>query len=121
MAVGSDATEEDAIRRSNNFFVESVGQAYFWESTEGAAEDSKRVFRGEVEVLKTLKPSFVGTSAEPTERLLAEAIEIVSRQMPGVVTRSYAPPGYQKPQGGDYNRSMGLLENGNQRFIHHGR
>jgi len=57
--------------------------------------------------------------AQSGETLLSEPVSIVTRQIPGISPRSHAPPGYEKPQGGDYNKSMGLLENGNQRFYHH--
>lgn len=55
----------------------------------------------------------------PEEPLISVPVTVVTRQAPGVKTRSYAPPGYEKRQGGDYNKSMGFMENGNQRFFHH--
>ncbi|KAI0326428.1 hypothetical protein GY45DRAFT_1285553 [Cubamyces sp. BRFM 1775] len=54
------------------------------------------------------------------EALLSERIAIASVNAPGVVPRSYAPPGYVFPEEGDYNNTVGYLENGNQRFYHHG-
>lgn len=51
--------------------------------------------------------------------LQSEPVEITSRQLAGLNMRSNAPPGYQKPEI-DYNKSLGYLENGNQRFLHHG-
>lgn len=52
--------------------------------------------------------------------LLSEQVTLTTRQIPGLITRSYAPPGYEKPKAVDYSKSVGLLENGNQRFLHHG-
>lgn len=53
-------------------------------------------------------------SEAPTEALLSEKLVITSANAPGVVPRSYAPPGYVPPEG-DYNIATGYLENGNQR------
>lgn len=53
------------------------------------------------------------------EPLLSEQIEIATENSPGVFPRSHAPPGYVKPEEGNYNNAMGYLENGNQRFYHH--
>lgn len=58
MATGSEATDDMGPRRTDNHFPEHVGQAYFWDSKEGAVEVNKRVFQGEMELVKTLKPSF---------------------------------------------------------------
>lgn len=68
-----------------------------------------------LELLPWSAPGFV----TPEGPLLTEPVTIVTAHVPGVVPRSYAPPGYVKPERGDYNKAMGLLENGNQRFIHH--
>lgn len=57
MATGSEATDDKAVRRTNNHFMEPVGQGYFWNS-KGAEGANKRVFQGEMELAKTLKPSF---------------------------------------------------------------
>ncbi|KAJ6531969.1 hypothetical protein B0H19DRAFT_463033 [Mycena capillaripes] len=143
IALGSDAMEErpSADRRSNNFFQSGTGQGYFWPSTEGAKELSIRTLRGELEVKKVVKPSFhfprftvrysidllpfsitgftpIGT--EPGKALLSEPVKIMTRHIPGIIPKSYAPPGYEKPQENDYNSAVGYLENGNQRFYHHG-
>jgi hypothetical protein len=59
MATGSDAVIEDVTRRSNNFFRESVGQAIFWTSKEGAPQEGTRSLQGELDIKKTLKPSFL--------------------------------------------------------------
>lgn len=56
MATGSEATDEMGSRRTDNHFLEHVAQAYFW--SRGAEEANKRVFQGEMELVKTLKPSF---------------------------------------------------------------
>ena len=58
MATGSEATDDMGPRRTDNHFLEHVGQAYFWDS-KGAVEVNKRVFQGEMELVKTLKPSFI--------------------------------------------------------------
>lgn len=160
MATGSEATDDMGPRRTDNHFLEHVGQAYFWDSKEGAVEVNKRVFQGEMELVKTLKPSFifpnfairvstfmsigivdssllvgkyklellpfeaagfVGPVYEGKDSvLLSEQVTLTTRQIPGLTTRSYAPPGYEKPKAVDYSKSVGLLENGNQRFLHHG-
>ncbi|KAJ3795796.1 hypothetical protein GGU11DRAFT_746737 [Lentinula aff. detonsa] len=139
LANGSDAVDDDAVRRSNNFFVESAGQAVFWSISR---DQNSRTLQGELEVKHGVKPSFVFprfairysidllpfvapgfqsdtmTNGDPV--LLSETVTICTTHAPGVVPRSYTPPGYEHPQGGgDYNNSMGLLENGNQRFYHH--
>ncbi|KAF7336762.1 hypothetical protein MVEN_02111400 [Mycena venus] len=139
--IGSDAMEERAERRSNTFFLSGSGQAYFWPSTEGAKEAGKRTMRGELEVKKGIKPSFhfprftvrytlelspfsttgfTALGTEPGKSLLSEPVKIVTKHVPGVTPRSYAPPGYEKPEENDYNSAVGYLENGNQRFYHHG-
>ena len=51
--------------------------------------------------------------------LLSQKVTIVTANAPGVIPQSHAPPGYVRPEEGDYNNSMGYLENGNQRFYHH--
>jgi hypothetical protein len=56
MATGFDAADKTVTRRTDNYFLEGVGQAYFWASSEGNA--NKRVLQGELEVARTLKPSF---------------------------------------------------------------
>ncbi|KAF7374746.1 hypothetical protein MSAN_00360100 [Mycena sanguinolenta] len=139
VAVGSDAMDDKAERRSNNFFPSGAGQGYFWPSTEGAKEAGKRTMRGEVEMKKGTKPSFhfprftvrytldllpfsitgfVPLGTESGKSLLSEPVKILTRQVPGVTPRSYAPPGYEKEES-DYNAAVGFLENGNQRFYHH--
>ncbi|KAF8968053.1 hypothetical protein BDZ97DRAFT_1655513 [Flammula alnicola] len=146
MATGSDGTDDNAVRRTDNFFFENAGVAYFWPSREGAEESNRRVLQGELEVVKTLKPSFKfpkftirysldllpfkapGFTSAPSPPnagnnpvLLTEWVNIATKQVPGITPHSYAPPGYEKPQAIDYNKSLGLLENGNQRFLHHHR
>ena len=58
MATGSEATDDNGVRRTDNYFQEESGMAYFWPSKEGAMEANKRVLQGELEVVKALKPSF---------------------------------------------------------------
>ncbi|KAJ7761956.1 hypothetical protein DFH07DRAFT_956974 [Mycena maculata] len=141
MALGADAMEDRAERKSNTFFVTGVAQAYFWPSNEGAPEPGIRIMRGELEVKKALKPSFLfprfsvrytldllpfsaagfvpAPGSDPSKSLLSEPVKITTKQIPGIVPRSYAPPGYEKPPENDYNSAVGYLENGNQRFYHH--
>ncbi|KAI0367999.1 hypothetical protein BV20DRAFT_949122 [Pilatotrama ljubarskyi] len=137
--VGSLAIQDEPSGRSNNVFRDSVGTAFFWPSDEGAPRQGTRVLNGELEVKKALKLGFVfprfslrymlvllpfqapgfATATPAGEPLLTERITITSANAPGVVPRSYAPPGYVNPEEGDYNTAMGYLENGNQRFYHH--
>lgn len=59
MATGLEATDDNGTRRSDNHFYENSSIAYFWQSWEaGSSTPNKRVLQGEVEVAKTLKPSF---------------------------------------------------------------
>lgn len=59
MATGLEATDDNGPRRSDNHFYENSAIAYFWQSWEaGSSTPNKRVLQGEVEVMKTLKPSF---------------------------------------------------------------
>ncbi|KAF9466643.1 hypothetical protein BDZ94DRAFT_1212834 [Collybia nuda] len=138
MTTGSDATDEGMTRRTDNYFLEGVGQAYFWTSSE--QDGNKRVLQGELEISRNLKPSFVfprftiqyhlellpfkapgfvSAIMEGDVALLTEKVTIATMQTPGITPRSRAPPGYERPQQVDYNKSVGFLENGNQRFYHH--
>lgn len=162
MATGDEATDDNGVRRTDNHFSQDMGIGYFWPSQEGAAQPLKRVFQGELEVVKGLKPSFIFPkvslrvsyqllklrplliaasdlvhvlqytlvmlpfdiqgfvpSSPPSPVLLSEPLKICSRQVPDLKIHSYAPPGYDKPNLIDYNKSVGLLENGNQRFLPH--
>ncbi|KDR78973.1 hypothetical protein GALMADRAFT_64064 [Galerina marginata CBS 339.88] len=58
MATGTEATDDDGARRTDNHFLEDCGTAYFWPSQDGAQETNKRVLEGELELPKALKPSF---------------------------------------------------------------
>ena len=58
MATGSEATDDRGVRRTDNHFLEHAGLAYFWLSKEESKDVKKRVFQGELELVKTLKPSF---------------------------------------------------------------
>ena len=51
--------------------------------------------------------------------LLLEPVTITSLNAPGVVPRSsqVVPPGYAHKSQGDYNTTIGFLENGNQRCV----
>nr|GAT45282.1 predicted protein [Mycena chlorophos] len=139
MGLGSDAMDDSIKQRSNTFIQTGAGQAYFWNATEGAKEPGKRILQGEVELKKSVKPSFVFPrftvrytlnmlpfditgfvqQADKKDALLSESVKIATRHIPGIVPRSYAPPGYEKPPESDYNAAVGYLENGNQRFFHH--
>lgn len=56
MATGDEATDDSGVRRTDNFFTQDAGKAYFWPLEGGT--DTKRVLQGELEVSRTLKPSF---------------------------------------------------------------
>jgi hypothetical protein len=56
---------------------------------------------------------------EPTTQLLVEPIEVCTDLPSGPAPRSHAPPGYVHEEEGNYSTSVGLLENGNQRFLTH--
>ncbi|KAJ7707366.1 hypothetical protein B0H17DRAFT_1032510 [Mycena rosella] len=139
VALGSDAMEERAERRSNTFFISGAGQAFFWPSSEGVSEPGTRTMLGELDVKKHVKPSFLSPrfsvrytlellpfvttgfttlDVEPGKPLLSEPVKITTKQVPGISPRSYAPPGYERPPESDYNSAVGYLENGNQRFYH---
>lgn len=55
------------------------------------------------------------TASDPETPLFTEPIVIHTLNALGVAPRSYAPPGYAHPSGGNYNQVAGYLENGNQR------
>ncbi|KAJ6623969.1 hypothetical protein B0H10DRAFT_2162288 [Mycena sp. CBHHK59/15] len=141
VALGSDAMDDKVQRRSNNFFITGAGQAFFWPSSEGAPESGKRVLRGELDVKKSVKPSFLfprfsvrytlellpfsttgftSLGTEPGVAMVSQPLKITTKSVPGITPKSYAPPGYERPPEGDYNSAVGYLENGNQRFYHHG-
>jgi len=139
-AVGSSALKTDTAGRSDNTFREVCGTAVFWPTTmEDASVDGKRRLQGELEVRKWLKPSFtfpqftlkysvslmrfdapgfVQTGTDPV--LQTEKVVIHTANAIGVTPRSYAPPGYEHKEEGNYNNAVGYLEIGNQRFYHHG-
>ncbi|OCH95904.1 hypothetical protein OBBRIDRAFT_809459 [Obba rivulosa] len=139
-AIGEGAAGGAEAGRTDNVFVQSVGSAFFWLSSEGAVQAGTRTLQGELDVKKGLKQSFAlpgfalwyslalypfsasgFSSAVPaTEPLLTESVTITSSNAVGITPRSYAPPGYDKKDEGDYNTAAGYLENGNQRFLHHG-
>ncbi|KAK0204943.1 hypothetical protein DFS33DRAFT_1258145 [Desarmillaria ectypa] len=139
IATGANAPDEDTPKRSNNLFLEGVAQAVFWPSSVPGSTEGTRSLQGELNLKSSLKPTFVfprisisysldllpfeppgfSPSSKEGDILLSQRVEIVTRSAPGVITRSYAPPGYEGPNGGDHNRAIGFLENGNQRFYHH--
>ncbi|RPD59528.1 hypothetical protein L227DRAFT_575968 [Lentinus tigrinus ALCF2SS1-6] len=59
------------------------------------------------------------SSSSAKEPLVSHPVTLVSVNAAGVVPRSYAPPGYAEKHEADYNTTVGYLENGNQRFLHH--
>lgn len=129
IATGANATDEGTPKRSNNLFLEGVGKAVFWPSSISGSTEGTRSLQGELNLKSSLKPTFVfprlsiGYSLDllpfeppgfsPSNKegtiLLSQRIEIVTRPAPGVITRSYAPPGYEGPDGGDYNRAIAFI------------
>ncbi|GLB40289.1 hypothetical protein LshimejAT787_0801600 [Lyophyllum shimeji] len=139
LALGSDAAESTSTGRTDNTFVSSVDRAVFWGS--GGQEDHRRGLEGELGIPPGLKPSFTfprftvkyhlelfpiaatGFRASGTGEgtiLLTQEVAIATEQTPGVKPWSSMPPGYKRPVQEDYNKTVGFLENGNQRFLHHG-
>ena len=57
--VGSHATVEGAAGLSSNTFREVMGTAYFWPSQDGPVQHGKRQLQGEIDVRKSLRPTFV--------------------------------------------------------------
>lgn len=49
------------------------------------------------------------------DALVTQGIIVTTAGTPGVKIPSHAPPGYAYPEEADYTRSLGYLENGNQR------
>ncbi len=62
-------------------------------------------------------PGFAPAMPGSIEPLISERVTVTSLNAPGVVPRSYEPPGYVHAHEGDYNTAMGYLENGNQRCV----
>ncbi|KAI0319527.1 hypothetical protein OF83DRAFT_1109896 [Amylostereum chailletii] len=145
LAVGNVATDESVARRSNNTFVTPVAKAVFWPASppspdldKARVENGERILHGELHIPKGVKPSFVFpkismryqvlffppmssgfvSSTPPDTPLTAEPVTITLHKPPGVVYRSFAPPGYDvAPDPVNFNIATGFLENGNQRFI----
>ncbi|KAJ7058186.1 hypothetical protein C8F01DRAFT_310741 [Mycena amicta] len=137
---GATAMDELAVqnRKSNTVFLSAAGQAYFWPSLEGAKQHGRRTLRGEIEVKSSVKPSFLfpristrytidllpfsttgftPSVLAPGKPLVSESVRIVTQHAPGIIPRSYAPSGIQKPDGSEYNAVVGILDNGgNQRM-----
>ncbi|OAX36431.1 hypothetical protein K503DRAFT_772523 [Rhizopogon vinicolor AM-OR11-026] len=139
LATGSDAMSEDAGKHTDNFFVEIMARAVFWPARESSTT-GKRVLEGEVKLKSTFKQSIVfprfvvryHLEVHPFEvagfmhappvsgPLLAQLVNVTSFHAAGAVMRSFAPPEYAHEENENFNNSVGLLENGNQRFYHHG-
>lgn len=138
LATGSDATSEHAGKHSDNFFVEITARAVFWPAR-GTSTTGKRLLQGEVNLKKTFKQSVVfprftvryHLEVHPFEAigfvhapavsgpLLTQPVNLTSFHATGIVMRSFAPSEYAE-EIENFNNSVGLLENGNQRFYHHG-
>ncbi|KAG9314824.1 hypothetical protein JVU11DRAFT_3917 [Chiua virens] len=122
-----------------NCFFENVARAVFW-APEDYRTEGQRILQGEIDVKTSLRPStlfprftiryhldlqpfevagFVVTAPKTTP-LLRQKVTISNFPALGIPIRMHAPPEYVQEQGADYNKSVGLLENGNQRFFHHG-
>ncbi|KZT27228.1 hypothetical protein NEOLEDRAFT_164644 [Neolentinus lepideus HHB14362 ss-1] len=146
VVVGLGATDSSKTR-SDNIFKTSVGRAVIWRTDEGHPESQSssttipsRLLQGEIDVQKSMKPNFdfptvsikyeivflsyhvAGFVPAPhaDQPLQSEPVKIVTTYPHGwALPRSYAPPGYEMPMEGNYNNVMGVLENGNQRFLGH--
>lgn len=59
LAVGSEASDDTAQRRSNNTFQENVGRAYFWPAETSIQEIGVRRLQGEIDISRGLKASFI--------------------------------------------------------------
>ncbi|KAA1477188.1 hypothetical protein DENSPDRAFT_808294 [Dentipellis sp. KUC8613] len=140
VALGSDATDERAARRSNNTFTAAVGRAVFWPEEQQPAGGMERRLRGELHVRQGTKPSFAFPrfvvkydltllaprvsgfavqNARPGDALMSQRVTITLSNAPGIIPVSRAPPGYGDEAEGDYNVATGFLENGDQRFLSH--
>ena len=58
VATGSEAMALSTATRSDKSFLQRTGSAYLWPGKE-AANDNERTLEGELEVGRTLKPSFL--------------------------------------------------------------
>ncbi|KAG2075333.1 hypothetical protein BDR04DRAFT_1150147 [Suillus decipiens] len=137
LATGSDATNDQAGKRTGSF-VNIMARAVFWPARDGSTI-GKRVLQGEVSLKKTLKQSVifprfsvryhlevhpfeaVGFVHEPhvSGPLLTQPVNVTSFNATGIVMRPFAPPKYAE-EIENFNNNVGVLENGNQRFYHHG-
>jgi hypothetical protein len=138
LATGSDATSDHAGKHTDNFFVQTMARAVFWPARD-ASTVGKRVLQGEVKLKKTFKQSVIfprfsvryHLEVYPFEAagfvhtphvsgpLLTQPVNVTSFHATGIVMRSFAPPEYAE-EIENLDNSVGLLENGNQRFYHHG-
>lgn len=73
-----------------------------------------------MELLPFEAAGFKQADTEEGAVLLSDRVIVATQQTPGIRPWSHIPPGYEKPQQVDYNKAVGFLENGNQRFYHHG-
>jgi hypothetical protein len=64
---------------------------------------------------------FIPAVQDTTTPLLSVPVQIGTTNAPGVVPRSNAPPDYvaEQEEEGSYANTVGMLENGNQRFLGH--
>ncbi|KAF7976619.1 hypothetical protein HWV62_2292 [Athelia sp. TMB] len=139
ITLGAHAASENAALRGKSSSRTSSARAAFWPSTAGKPETGIRILEGEIDVKKTIKPSFVFPkcamrytvellpfdapgfvfAGSPLEPLISQPVSIVTASMHGVEPHFYAPPGYPEPEVADYNNVAGMLENGTQIFYHH--
>lgn len=137
LATGSDATSDHAGKHTDNFFVGTMARAVFWPARD-ASTAGKRVLQGEVNLKKTFKQSVVfprfsvryHLEVHPFDAagfvhaphvsgpLLTQPVNVSSSHATGIVMRSFAPPEYAE-ETQNFDNSVGLLENGNQRFYSH--
>ncbi|KAH7930681.1 hypothetical protein BV22DRAFT_1000220 [Leucogyrophana mollusca] len=144
LITGSDSTRGDVERRdSDEQYQEVVARAVFWPTGNGASSSrgNTRVLQGEIDVKRSLVPSFsfpqltvtyslefhpfnatgFVASLSTSGALASQRVAVTSLPARGISARSHAPPEYAQEQAGDYNTSIGLLEAGNQRFAQYGR
>lgn len=137
LATGSDATIDQLGKPTSNF-VNIMARAVFWPTRDGSTI-GKRVLQGEVSLKKALKQSVIfprfsvryHLEVHPFEAvgfvqehpvsspLLTQPVNVTSFNATGIVMRPFAPPKYAE-EIENFNNNVGVLENGNQRFYHHG-
>jgi len=86
-----------------------------WEFRSNKNNTNKQYF------MAFLPPKVAGfvPATAPDDPLLTESITITMASAPGVIPCSQMPPGYEALTEGNFNVTTGLLENGDQRFLHY--